>query len=331
LAPSIVATGAADGGIGIARNVQIVADKDQNSLLIVATPAEYALIESALKKLDIPPRQVMIELTIVEVLLTDDFRFGVEWYFSAGANVRGAQGTSTASTSASDLFASGGTSKLPLPGGFSIAWQNLNFPGGIQAVLSTLSSNTKTKVVSNPHVLATDNQKASIKVGDKIPIETSSFLPGTTTSSVVTTTTQYLDTGILVNVTPKINAGGLVTLDLAAEVSDPGPRTGNAAPPINSRSAQTLVTVQSGETMVLAGLIRENRANGMDGLPFLSEIPLLGSLFGTQTYNNNRTELVIFITPKVVESSADMRQVTDELRRKMEWVDVEQLLPRRVQ
>jgi general secretion pathway protein D len=307
----------ADGSVGIARGVQIVADKDNNMLLIVATPGEYAIIEAALAKLDVAPRQVMIEVTMVEVLLKDEFKFGVEWYFTAGLNVRGNLTSAALPSSASNLFATDvATSALNTRRGFNIAWQNLTFPGGIQAVVNLLATNSKTKIISNPHIIATDNQKASIKVGDKIPIDVQNVLPGV--GNVVTTTSQYLDTGILVTVTPKINAGGLITMDLAAEVSDPGVRLNNQAPPINTRSAQTLVTVQSGETMVLAGLIRENRAGSTDGIPFLSEIPILGSLFGTQTYDGNRTELVMFITPRMVSSDADMRSVAEEIRRKME-------------
>jgi general secretion pathway protein D len=144
------------------------------------------------------------------------------------------------------------------------------------------------------------------------------------TTNAVTTTSQYIDTGVLLQVTPHINAGGLVALDVQAEVSVPGDAPAGCdtcAPPINTRSIQTIVAVQSGSTMVMGGLINEGRANASSGLPLLSRIPIIGGLFGQQTLRNNRTELVLFITPRVVESELDMRGVMNELRRRMENMD----------
>ena len=126
---------------------------------------------------------------------------------------------------------------------------------------------------------------------------------------------------MLLQVTPHINAGGLVTLDVQAEVSDPGNFIPGEAPPINTRSIQTMVSVQSGQTMVMGGLINEAKQNSSRGLPFLSRIPIIGGLFGDQTLQNNRSELVMFITPRVVESELDMRNVIDDLRRRMERLD----------
>ena len=320
-------------GSGVIRNVQVVADKDNNTVLIVATPTEYAVIEAALKKLDVPQRQVAIEVTIASVVLSDSIQFGVEWLFKGAApSGRGAGGlftnttafnpgapaTTTGSTTATNNPA------LNLAQGFVYLINNANFPGGIQAVLHLLDTYGNTKVISNPHLAALDNQKATIKVGDRIPICQQAFV-GTTvgTTNAVTTTSQYIDTGVLLQVTPHINAGGLVTLDVQAEVSTPGAISANCdqPPTIATRSVQTLVAVPTGQTMVMGGLISEDKENSSKGLPLISRIPILGGLFGDQNLTNNRTELVLFVTPRVVENEGDIGRVIDDLRHKMERLD----------
>jgi type II secretory pathway component GspD/PulD (secretin) len=144
-------------------------------------------------------------------------------------------------------------------------------------------------------------------------------------NNAVTTTSQYIDTGVLLQVTPHINAGGLVTLDVQAEVSTPGNFVPGEAPPINTRSVQTIVSVQSGQTMIMGGLIGETKQNQSQGLPLLSRIPIIGGLFGDQQLQTNRTELVMFITPSVIETELDLRNIIDDLRKKM--ASLEGLLP----
>jgi general secretion pathway protein D len=322
--------GLAPGEIGVVRNVQVVADKDNNTVLTVATPAEYQVIEAALKKLDQPQRQVAIELTIAEITLTDALQFGVEWLFKGAApSGRGSGGQfnpggtvpfNPAVPLAAAAGAATGPVGLALATGFNYIINNSNFPGGVQAALHLLDTYGNTKVISNPHLAALDNQKATIKVGNRIPINQQTLVGGTT--NAVTTTAQYIDTGVLVQVTPHINAGGLVTLEVDAEVSTPGATTDpNVAPPINTRSVQTLLAVPTGSTMVMGGLITENNANNSAGLPGLARIPVLGGLFGTQTLQKDRTELILFITPRVVENEVDYRRVIDDLRRRMERLD----------
>ena len=322
-------------GLGIVRNIQVVADKDNNTLLIVATPPEYTVIEAALKKLDIPSRQVMMEVTVANVTLNDEIDFGIDWLFRGGApSGRGSGGLivgsgSTAGNPAAPV-GSGTTAVNPALGiaqGFTYIINNANFPGGVQAVLRLLDTYGDTKVIANPHLAALDNQKATIKAGDKIPLCQQTFVGtgvGTGVNGAVSTTSQYIDTGVLLQVTPHINAGGLVTLDVQVEVSIPGTLPKDCteiAPTINTRSLQSILNVQSGQTMVMGGLITENKANTSAGLPLLSRIPIIGGLFGQQKLTNNRTELVMFITPRVVETETDLKSVVEDLRRRMENID----------
>ena len=312
--------GAVGEGLGIVRNVQVVADKDANTIMLIATPSEYAVIEAALKKLDIPARQVMIEVVIADVTLKDEFQYGVEWYFSNGPKQAG--GLFRVGTDPGNVFSAlpqtdaGIKPRVP---GFNYLLSGA-FPGGIQAAVSLLGISGNVKVVANPHVSALDNQRATIKVGNKIPVSQQTIVGGT--SNAVVTTAQYIDTGVLLAVTPRINQGGLVTLDVQAEVSIPGSCTGDGcAPPINTRSVQSIIGVQSGQTMVMGGLISSAKTEGSSGLPLLSKIPVFGAIFGTQTMVDDRTELVLFITPRVVETETDIRGVIEDLRRRMERLD----------
>src|SRR5438105_2980240 len=333
-AAAIVARTTTGGeGTGIARNVQVVGDKDQNTVLIVATPSEYSLVEQALRKLDVPSRQVMIEVTIAEVTLNDTLNFGVEWVFKGGApSGRGSGGFFAPSgstpfnpavpipTTAAGAAASAG---LAIAQGFNYIINNSNFPGGVQAVLNLLDTYGNTRVISNPHLAALDNQKATIKSGDRIPINQQTFV-GTTvgTSNAVTTTSQYIDTGVLLQVTPHINAGGLVTLEVQAEVSTPGtPAVAGDAPPISTRSVQSIVAVPGGRTLIMGGLIISSKGNTTSGIPLLDRVPILGGLFGKQNIQDNRTELIMFITPRVLTTGLDYEGVINDLRRRMENLD----------
>jgi general secretion pathway protein D len=330
-----------EGAAGVVRNIQAVADKDQNTILIVATPSEFSIIEQALKKLDVPSRQVMIDVTIAEVKLTDQLTFGVDWVFKGGApSGRGSGGNFNANTGfnpavpLSTTTPTPSTTPTPVPvtpagavasglaiaaQGFSYLINNTNFPGGVQAALNLLDQYGNTKVIANPHIAALDNQKATIKAGNRIPINQQTIVGSTT--NAVTTTSQYIDTGVLLQVTPHINDGGLVTLDVQAEVSSPGTAPAGQAPPIDTRSVQTLLSVPSGQTMVMGGLIQETKGNSNNGLPILNRIPILGGLFGNESLTNNRSELILFITPRTVTDSADIGRVIDDLRRKMERLD----------
>lgn len=301
---------ATSDSVAVSGDIRVIADKDNNALLILASPADYEKIESAVRKLDVVPRQVLIDVTIAEVTLTDEFKFGLEYYFTHGNRLSGSLNTSGVAA---------------LTPGLSYLWSNPRFPGGIGAALNMLGTDSRVKVISSPHIMVTDNQTAKINVGDKVPTtsQTQSVIGGTTTGVGVISTVQYLDTGILLTVKPHINAGGLVTMEINQEVSTASKTTtsGIDSPTISNRAVQSTVAVKSGETMMLGGLITEKKNNSDIGVPLLSQIPLLGGLFGTQDYANNRTELVILITPHMVANSQQAREVTEEFRRKMSRLD----------
>ena len=322
----------AGGGVGVSKDVRIIADNDNNALLILASPSDYETIQSALRQLDVPRRQVSVEVLVAEVTLSDDLKFGIEWFVNARNNTVGSLRGVNGDGSASGL--------LPrLPGVLNAAGvaldprsliatapglQLINLgPGGdIRAVLQALGTDGRSKVISTPRVMVLDNEKATINVGDQISVDTGSST-GTGTGGNVVTTRQYLTTGVILTVTPRINAGGRVTLDVNQEVSSPTSTSAN--PTIATRKAQTVVTVSSGETMTLAGLIQDINTTGSSGVPLLSKIPIIGGLFGTQSLSKKRTELVILITPTVVTNADDARLVNEEIRRKLP--SLEKFLP----
>lgn len=312
-------TAFAGSGVSVSKDVRIIADNDNNALLILAAPSDYETILGALRQLDVPRRQVSVEVLVAEVTLTDDLKFGIEWFIKTRNNTSGALRNPAADGALGSVLPTlPGTTADPrsvvatTPG-----LQLINLVGtDIRAVLQALGTDGRSKVISTPRVMVLDNEKALINVGQQISVDTGSST-GTGTGGNVVTTRQYLSTGVILTVTPRINAGGRVTLDVSQEVSSAGAASGGANPPINTRKAQTVVTVGSGETMVLAGLISESSGSGSAGLPLLSKIPVIGGLFGTQSYSRNRTELVLLITPTVVTNPDEARAVTDEIRKKL--------------
>lgn len=313
------------GGMGSAR---IIADENTNSLIIIATSEEYARIEKVIKQLDVLPMQVIIDATIVEVNLNDDLQYGIQWYLkhnNGGTNV--AQGGASNGLTLPDTTA-GGTgvnltdvAKAVGSGGFGYAFASGS--GDINAVLKAGAANNNINVVSSPSLMVLNNQEATIKVGDSVPIRSSvaSNLSGNSNNGIVQTSSiQMIDTGVILSVKPRVNAGGLVMMDVMQSVNqatETKTSTNIDSPTIQKREIQTGVVVQSGETLVLGGLIKENNNYSRSGVPFLHEIPLIGPLFGSTTRNKDKSELVVLITPRVINSRQDAASVTDEFRRKL--------------
>lgn len=298
-------TPASGDGVGLPQDVRVIADKDNNALLILASPADYESIEAAVHKLDAAVRQVLIEVTIAEITLKDELKYGLEWYFSNGARINGKL----------DTGAAGIASLVP---GFSYSW--VSKAGDIGGVLNALATDSRLKIVSSPHITVADNQTAKIQVGDRVPtVSQTQSVPTTTAATGIISTVQYIETGVMLSVTPRVNAGGQVTMEISQEVSNAAITTtsGIDSPTIQKRSAESTVTVRSDETIILAGLIKEEKTKGTEGLPLLAKIPLIGGLFGTQNWGDNRTELIILITPRVLTDTPDVAAITREYRQRL--------------
>jgi general secretion pathway protein D len=330
-APTTVAAAVGAGAdLAVSRNVQIIADKDNNAIVILATQAEYGLIESAIKKLDLAPRQVLIEAKIARVTLTGSFKLGLNWAFQNGLRIGTGNIISinpAAGNTAANPYAISDVTKFPTGGGFSYAWSNfLNGGDTINAIFNLLATDSRTRVISTPSLIATDNQKSQIQVGQSIPTVTGSTTTGITTGTTagVVTSNQYVDTGVQLAVTPRVNAGGQITLDMAIELSSLADSSPVAnTPAFNKTSAQSVVTVQSGQTILMGGLIEESSGKSSSGLPFVSTIPVVGALFGEQKKDDNRQELVMLITPTLIPPNQDLTDVTNELRKKMQYLQDE--------
>lgn len=287
------------------QEVRIIADEANNALVVLATPSDYRMVERALNKLDIPPLQVLIEVTIAEVTLTDTLRYGIQWFFKNGRN------TFTLSTGASDTL----SSTFP---GFSYVLGVTD----LRVVLDALDEVTDVKVISSPQLMVLDNRTARLQVGDQVPVVTQQAQSVTQEDTPLVNSVVQKDTGVILSVTPRVNAGGLVIMDIEQEVSDAVRTTTSNidSPTIQQRRIRTTVAVQSGESVALGGLIRDRRDRTESGIPFLHEIPILGDLFGATSSTETRTELIVVITPRVIGGLQDARDMTRELRQKMRAV-----------
>jgi len=282
---------------------QIVTDDGNNALIIRADAAEYDSIDKIIRQMDVTPNQVMIEATIIEVTLNDDLKYGVEWYFKNG----------------SQTFTQAATG-VPLPSfpGFGYTY---NVPN-ISVAMSALGTLSKINVISSPKLLTLDNMPATLEVGDQVPIITQTSTSTDSNGAPVIATVQQRDTGVLLSVTPRIGSSGVVYLTIAQEVSDVVPTTtsGIDSPTIQQRKIQATVAITDGNTVALGGMMRRTETTGNSGVPYLKDIPVLGGLFGAQSNDRERTELLIFLTPRVVRSPPAAAAVTDDLRKALDGV-----------
>lgn len=292
-------------GIEVGANspVRIIADETKNAILIFATPRQYRTIEAAIRRLDIMPLQVVIEATIAEVTLTDQLNFGVQWFLREG-NQR---------VTLSDIGSGGVGSVFP---GFSYVY---SAGRNAQFVLNALASITDVRVVSSPQVMVMDSQTARLQVGDQVPIPVQQAISVITPDAPIVNTIQYRDTGVILEVTPHVNPGGPVILDIRQEVSDVARTTtsGIDAPTIQQRRIGSTVAVESDQSIALGGLIRSSRADSRTGIPLLGDLPVLGALFRSTDNDERRTELIVLLTPRVVRDSTDAYRVTEDLRRRL--------------
>jgi general secretion pathway protein D len=295
--------------------IRISADPAANALLVSATPRDYARVNEAIRQLDLMPMQVLLEASIVEVTLRDQLRYGVQYMLRNG----GAGLTDTGRA----ILSTGATTPIQatLPGfAFTLA-----SGGEPRAIIDALSEVTDIKVVSSPRLLVLDNQVARLQVGDTVPIVTQTATSTLTNNPLVVNSVQYRDTGVTLEITPRVTASGLITLDIGQEVSDVQRTTTSNidSPTIRQRRLLSTVAVQSGETILLGGLIREENTASNSGIPGLRDIPVLGNLFGTTDNRANRTELIVLVNPRALRNVQEARDATqDTLRQFQHLVDV---------
>ena len=293
-------------------DISITAIEENNQILISANAQEYESIMSAISRLDIEPLQVFIEAKIIEVSLVNEFSHGVQWFFGADrGDDSGDDGSDDGSTANSKGFVSiRDTEGATLGNQLSYLLTGVD----IEARISAMESTKTGKVLQTPSLLVLNNKEATINVGEQIPIRTSNlgnnFNNGN--NNGLRSSVSYRQTGMKLKVKPRINPGGLVYIELTQEVSFPKPADENGNRPIDNRDITTEIAIQSGQSVVMGGLIKDNSGIGKTGVPVLSKIPLLGNLFGTKNKSSERTELLVIITPTVIENPEQAKQLTKE-------------------
>jgi general secretion pathway protein D len=354
--------GAGGQGFSPKEGVRIIPDEENNLLVVVAPPHEWNIISRILTQLDIMPRQVLNEVLIAEVRLTDDLKYGIEFLIGgvptaapastgtttsssvpAGVLVAGGQqpttttvtgssgNTGTISTAPATIpgvdVQSGATAAFTAAGGLTFV--ALDTANKLKTLINLMAAEGKVNILASPHIMAANNQEARIMIGEEVPILTSTSTPLISqTTSFQTSTVQYRSTGIILTVKPQINARGLVTLDIAQEVSDAKSTTTGVGgtPTFTVRQAHTSLITADNQTVVLGGLIREDNTVTQAGIPGLRKMPLLGPLFGSQGVSKQRTELLVLITPHIISNLEEGAHMTHEMKEK---VGLEETLPRR--
>ncbi len=318
-----VFTGPEGGEALVSEVTRIIPDEVTNSVIILATPEDYEIIAETIKKIDIMPRQVVIEGLIARVDLTDNLSFGLSWSLNTDVNIKGLRPFTRDINLSGDITANRGgfatkDGALVLPSkGFTFVGTDPK--GVVRAVLTALAEESKAKVLAAPHILVSDNREARIQVGRQVPIATSTtttpLTGGTEATNYSTSTIQYKDIGIILKVKPQINDSGLVSLEITQEISSLGEtvRVGGLDEiSINKTEATTNLVAQDGDTIIIGGLIQEDVSKSKDGIPFLSKIPIIGNLFGNTTDKNTRTELIILLTPHVMKNQQEAGDVTSD-------------------
>ena len=339
------ATGLGGGSQGISpkEGVRIIPDEENNLLVVVAPPHEWNIISRILTQLDIMPRQVLNEVLIAEVRLTDDLKYGIEFLLGGvPSSTSNSTGTTTGSTSTTGTtttttapttisgvnFNSAAGAMFSTAGGLTfVAMDTAN---KLKGLINLLASEGKVDILASPHIMAANNQEARIMIGEEVPILTSTSTPLISqTTSYSTSTVQYRSTGIILTVKPQINAKGLVTLEIAQEVSDAKSTTTgvDGSPTFTVRQAHTSLITADNQTVVLGGLIREDNTHTQAGIPGLRKMPVLGPLFGSEGVSKQRTELLVLITPHIISNLEEGAHITHDMKEK---VGLDETLPKRL-
>jgi general secretion pathway protein D len=301
----------------------IVPNPFDNTLIIQATPEEYTQISNLLRQIDVPPRQVLIDAKIYEVDLTHDLNgsvFGCLQSPGSCATTLTGNGISPSTALGVITNTAGG-----LPGGVALtAGALISKNEQLMGVLNALESSTKARVISAPSIIATDSIPATMNVGTSVPVASSTAATGVQTSgnTVFAQTISQQSTGITLSITAHVNSSGIVTMIINQQVSAPQANTVSSlnSPAFSNRSVSTQVTVQDGDTVAIGGAIQEQWTESSSGIPFLNRIPILGTLFGSQSYSKSRTELIVFLTPRVIYDTDQIIDASDELKQNLKNV-----------
>ena len=297
--------------------VSFVVDEATNAILVRCVGSDYRIIKGVVEKLDIFPRQVLIEVLIAEINLDESNKFGVEWQhiFDLGGSAKGTLSID------SSMGVVNTAATVPIGSGLSYVIGNT---ARFKAALRASASENNVQILSSPHILASDNQEASIDIGSEVPVVTAQTLKEDVSSTVTTTqqNVQYRNTGILLKVTPHINDKGLVRMQISQEVSELADRQveGISSPVFNKRKADTVLAVQDGQTIVIGGLIKKTKTDTYSGVPLLSKIPIIKYLTGYQNTGWVNTELMLFITPHVVTHNEEAEFVSSKFLERLEYV-----------
>ena len=314
--------------------INIVVDEATNSLVIRAFARDYKSILETVKKLDIYPKQVLIDILMAEITLDDSNKFGVEWARFISSNPPNAQEVVLGSRPPVDTTGTFVPLGRALAEGTFFRYSIVEMGGKVMAAINAAATDNRLNVISSPQLLASNNKEAKMQVGSSQPILTSTYSYGSTTTSgtVVSSSTvpatgtiegtiEYKDIGIILTITPRISDGGLITLEIQIERSDVEEKAlGNLqnVPYFPKKIAKTILSVLEGQTIVIGGLIEEGKTTIKTGIPVLSRIPILGALFGYQTYVKKKTEMILLMTPHIITDHIQSRSVTEEFREKVE-------------
>ncbi len=300
----------------LSSQVSIVADAINNSLLIKSNPRDYKKILDALKQLDLVPLQVLVEASIIEIRLSGNLEYGVQWRFQGG----GPSGYDFNYSLDGQLDDEGQSGLGTIFPGFH--WTAVLRPDTVRAVLSALASEGLVNVLSSPSVMVLDNQTATIQVGQQVPVATTQQ-QGTSVTDRVINQIEYRDTGVQLSVRPRVTPGGLVQMEIEQDVSTVVTTDSSAlnSPTFQTRNITSHVAVRSNQAVVLGGLIQDIREESNQGIPGLYGLPLIGPLFGERRREADRTELIVVLTPRVIASDSDIQEVTEDFRGKLKGLE----------
>ena len=301
------------GDSGSGAPIVVVPDKDTNSLIIKTAAWFYPTVVEMIRKLDTMPKQVLIEVLIAEITLDDTTQFGIQWALKGQGPVTAFGETHNVQTLTQNVY--GGVAAATT--GFSFF---LTEAGRLTAALNAYAKDSKLNILSAPHIIAMNNKEAKIDVGQEVPILKRTISDSnSTTATTSTNEIEYRSTGIILTVTPHINEGGYVTLDVNQEVSEAQTNTlgGTDSPIIRKRTAKTTMVVKDNQTLVVGGLILETRDGTREGIPVLSKIPILGYLFGSTKSQVRKTELVLLISPRIVNNVDEGDALTEQVKNRV--------------